>query len=185
MEKIQLPEFGGDIEDYFGFKSLFRQLCSDECYAPEVELALLREKLPKRGVTAIKAKTHPEGAWKRLDKLYGDKEALVVAAITRLRKFLRTKSTPHVQILEIVAAVQRCCAVLEGLGEVRALYSDHVTMTMVIQSLPIDFRVKWFNQPDSDEEDPYRRAEHLVKWLETERKFATWYHSYMVPASAV
>ena len=95
-------------------------------------------------------------------------EALVVAAITRLRRFRGTKSTPHEQVLEIVAKVRRCCAVLEGLGEIRALYSDYVTMAVVAQSLPSDSQERWYYRPDAHEKDPYRRAQLLVKWLETE-----------------
>ena len=67
VEKVKLPEFNGDIEDYSEFKSQFQQLCAGERYSPVIKLAQLRTKLPKDGVKAIIGQTVPERAWERLD----------------------------------------------------------------------------------------------------------------------
>ena len=72
VEKVKLPEFHGNIEDYPEFKSQFQQLCQGEGYSPVIELAQLRSKLPKDAITAIIGQTVPEKAWERLDELYGN-----------------------------------------------------------------------------------------------------------------
>ena len=154
---VKLPEFNGDIEDYSQFKSQFQQLCAGERYSPVIELAQLRTKLPKEGVKAIIGQTDPGKAWERLDEIYGNMEMSVITAMRRLRNFKVTKSTPHDQVLELVAEVQRCRAVLEGLGEVEALYSDRETIAVVIQGLPRDSRERWYHRQTLRKRIPTRK----------------------------
>ena len=145
VEKVKLPQFNGNFEDYSEFKSQFQQLCQGEGYSPVLELAQLRANLPTEAVTAIIGQLIPERAWERLDELYGNKETSVVAVLKRLRNFKCTKSSSHDQVLEIVAAVQRCQAVLEGMGEIGELYVDRETIASVVQSLPRDSRERWYH----------------------------------------
>ena len=136
----------------------------------------MRTKLPKEGVKAIIGQTVPHRAWERLDEIYGNKEMSVITAMRRLRNFKGTKSAAHEQVIKLEEEVQRCRTILEGLGEVEALYSDQETIATVVQSLPRDSRERWYHRPDSEDGDPYWRAQQLVKWLETERKAAVKIH---------
>ena len=122
-------------------------------------IQILRSKLPKEAVTAIVGQTVPERAWERLDELYGNKEMSVITALKRLRSFKCTKSAPHDQVVELVTAVQRCRAVLEGLGEIGELYSDRETIASVVRSLPSDSCQRWYHRQDAEVETPYQRAQ--------------------------
>ena len=74
VEKVKLPSFSGNIEDYAEFKSCFRLLCNGERYSAVLELAQMRTKLPKDAIQAIYGLTSPEEAWSRLDEMYGNRE---------------------------------------------------------------------------------------------------------------
>ena len=145
VEKVKLPKFHGDIENYSEFKSQFRLLCQGEGYPPVIELAQLRTKIPDDAVQALIGQTDPDKAWERLDEMYGDEEMSVVTAMRRLRSFKGKMTTPHEQVIELVIEVQRCHAVLEGLGKVDVLYSDRETIAVVIQCLPQDSRDRWYH----------------------------------------
>ena len=115
VEKVKLPTYSGNIEDYAEFKSQFQQLCKGEGYSSVIELAQLRPKLPREAAAAIVGITSPEKVWERLDELYGNREMSVITALKRLRNFKSSKTPAHEQVIELVTAVQRCQAVMEGL----------------------------------------------------------------------
>ena len=53
LERVKLPQFSGSIEDYGEFKCQFQELCRGEQYTGVIELAQLRQKLPKDAVALL------------------------------------------------------------------------------------------------------------------------------------
>ena len=138
VEKVRLPVFTGSIEDYAEFKGQFRQLCSGEGYTEIIELAQMRQKLPKEAVDLIAGLSSTSKAWLRLDEKYGNVEMSVITALKRLRNFKTSKSAAHDQIQELCSAIQRCMTVLESLGKERAFLRDRETLADVLYCLPHD-----------------------------------------------
>ena len=108
MEKVKLPTFSGRQEDFAEFKNQFRELCKGEQYTPVLEMAQLKQKLPKEALAAIGGLQCPEVSWKRLEEVYGNREISIMSAIKNLRDFRSSKSAPHEQIIELAMAVQKC-----------------------------------------------------------------------------
>ena len=96
----------------------------------------------------------------------------IVTAMRRLRSFTGKKTTPHEQVIELVTEVQRCRAVLEGLGKVDVLYSDRETIAVVTQCLPQASRERWYHRAGFEEADPHQNGQEFVEWLEKERRSA-------------
>ena len=85
LERVKLPQFSGSVEDYGEFKCQFQELCRGESYTGVIELAQLRQKLPKDAVALLVGLVSPEAAWSRLDETYGNVDLQVFAALKRLR----------------------------------------------------------------------------------------------------
>ena len=115
LERVRLPLFSGSVEDYGEFKTQFQELCKGEHYSGVIELAQLRQKLPKEAVALLTGLATPDVAWKRLDETYGNVDMQVLAALKRLRAFKPGKSSPSERVVEVASAVQRCVTVLAAL----------------------------------------------------------------------
>ena len=97
VEKVKLPTFSGRQEDFPEFRNQFRELCKGEQYTPVLEMAQLKQKLPREALAAIGGLQCPEISWKRLEEVYGNREILIMSAIKNLRDFKSSKPAPHEQ----------------------------------------------------------------------------------------
>ena len=176
LEKIKLPQFQGSVEDYAEFNSQFCQLCSSEHYSAVLELSQLKTKLPKEAVQAIVGLTDPTTAWERLDQLYGNIEMSVVAALRWLRNFKLSKHTAHDQVMELAAALQRCCTLLQGIGRGDEFVKDRETVALVVRSLPADSQRAWYRRRVPTGETTKEKGQFMLDWLEDERQAAVVIH---------
>ena len=119
VEKVKLPTFSGKQEDFSEFRSQFRELCRGEQYTPILEMAQLKQKLPREALAAIGGLQCPELSWKRLEEVYGNREILIMSAIKNLRDFRSSKSAPHEQLIELAMAVQKCTTELNNINALR------------------------------------------------------------------
>ena len=115
LERVKLPTFSGSVEDFGEFKTQFQELCRGESFTGVVELAQLRQKLPKDAIAMLRGLTTPDEAWARLDETYGNVDLQALEALKRLRTLKVGKSAPHEQVVEVAIAVQRCVTVLRAL----------------------------------------------------------------------
>ena len=134
LERVKLPQFSGSVEDYGEFKCQFRELCSGENYTSVIELAQLRQKLPRDAVALLVGLVSPEAAWARLDETYGNVDLQVFAALKRLRAFKPSKSAVQGQVVELAIAVQRCLTVLRALSREQDFLADRETLAEVIDA---------------------------------------------------
>ena len=172
VEKVRLPVFNGQVEDYGDFKAQFRQLCSGEKYPEVIELAQLRAKLPREGVAAIAGLEEVAEAWRRLDEIFGNKKVCLISALGKLRAFKSTKSNSHDRVLELVTAVQKCRTTMKTLGAEREFFADRDTIAAVILALPADSRGHWYRLQEPEDETEEAKGRRLVEWLERERRAA-------------
>ena len=170
VEKVKLPTFTGKQEDFAEFKSQFRELCRGERYTPILEMAQLRQKLPKEALAAISGLQCPELAWVRMEEVYGNREMSILSALKTLRDFRATKSAAHEQVIELAMAVQKCVTELSNVDAVVELVSDRESIACLLLALPPTFRDKWYDQKVPEE--ARKRGEYLLKWLEEQRQNA-------------
>ena len=143
---MRLPHFSGSVEDYGEFKGQFQELCRGESYTSVIELAQLRQKLPKDAVALLVGLVSPETAWARLDETYGNEDLQVFAAIKRLRAFKPSKTAVQGQVVELAIAVQRCLTVLRALSREQDFLADRETLAEVIDALPTDSQQRWYHR---------------------------------------
>ena len=89
LERVKLPTFSGSIEDYGEFKCQFKELCRGEQYTGVIELAQLRQKLPKDAVALLVGLVTPDAAWARLDESYGNVD---LTSIRRAQEIARIQA---------------------------------------------------------------------------------------------
>ena len=176
LERVRLPVFSGSIEDYGEYKTQFQELCKGEAYSEVVELAQMRQKLPKEAVTLICGITTPAAAWARLDETYGNTDMQVLAALKRLRAVKPSKSAVHDQVVEVVNAVQRCVTVLRALDREEDFLLDRETLAEVVNVLPVDSQQRWYHRQGPREVGQREKGGRLLAWLEEERRDAVAMH---------
>ena len=176
VEKVRLPVFNGQIEEYASFKAQFRQLCEGEGYSGVLELAQLRSKLPRDAQGTILGLMDPEEAWTRLDEVYGNREMSIVAALSCLQNHKTSKHQPHDQILELAAAVQVCWTVLKSLEAETEMFQDREVMSFLVDSLPGAAQGRWYDRSVPGGETRVEKGQAFLKWLERERVHAVTIH---------
>ena len=176
LERVKLPTFSGSVEDFGEFKTQFQELCQGEGFTGVIELAQLRQKLPKDAVAMLRGLTTPDEAWARLDETYGNVDLQVLEALKRLRSLKVGKATAHEQVVEVAVAVQRCVTVLKALDRETELLTDRETMAEVIGSLPADSQQRWYHRKGGREEGQVQKGRSLLAWLEEERADAVAIH---------
>ena len=176
LERVKLPQFSGSIEDYGEFKCQFQELCRGEHYTGVIELAQLRQKLPKDAVALLVGLVTPDAAWARLDESYGNVDLQVFAALKRLRAFKPSKSAVQGQVVELAIAVQRCLTVLRALSREQDFLFDRETLAEVIDALPADSQQRWYHRRGARNETQQEKGTNFLLWLEEERADAVAIH---------
>ena len=176
LERVRLPQFSGSVEDYGEFKCQFQELCHGESYTSVIELAQLRQKLPKDAVALLVGLVSPEAAWARLDETYGNIDLQVFAALKRLRAFKPSKSAVQGQVVELAIAVQRCLTVLRALSREQDFLADRETLAEVIDALPTDSQQRWYHRRGARNETQQEKGANFLLWLEEERADAVAIH---------
>ena len=176
LERVKLPTFSGSLEDYGEFKCHFRELCVGESYSHVIEIAQLRQKLPREATALICGLTTPDEVWARLDETYGNTDMQALAAVKRLRTFKAVKTAGHDQVIEIANAVQRCVTVLRALKREEDLLWDKEVVPELLQALPVDSQQRWYHRQGPRSSGPKERAREFLAWLEAERVDAVAMH---------
>ena len=166
--KVKLPTF----------QFQFQQLCVGESYSDIVELAQLRQKLPRDAVQVVAGLSSPDIVWSRLDEVYGNCEMPILTALKRVRSFKTTKTARNEQIIELVTTVQRCRTVLENLNALGDLLSDGETVAAIVYCLPHDTYEQWYQRWEPVGETHVEKGMDLLEWLEEERQNAVKVHAH-------
>ena len=169
LERVKLPTFSGSVEDYGEFKTQFQELCRGESFTGVIELAQLRQKLPRDAVAMLRGLSTPDEAWARLEETYGNVDLQALEALKRLRTFKVGKSTAHEQVVEVAMAVQRCVTVLRALDRETDLLMDRETVAEVVGCLPADSQQRWYHRTGCRGESQLQKGRNLLVWLEEER----------------
>ena len=146
VEKVKLPTFSGKQEDFSEFRNQFRELCRGEQYTPILEMAQLKQKLPREALAAIGGLQCPELSWKRLEEVYGNREILIMSAVKNLRDFRSSKSAPHEQLIELAMAVQKCTTELNNIDAIDDLLGDRESLACIVQAMPQTIKDKWYDK---------------------------------------
>ena len=176
LERVKLPSFSGSVEDFGEFRAQFQELCHGENYTDVIELAQLRQKLPKEAVSLLVGITTAAVAWSRLEETYGNKEMQIFAALKRLRNLKLSKTASHDRVIELANGVQRCVTVLAALAREDALLHDRETFTEIINLLPPDSQQRWYHRRGARSETQLEKGKNFLTWLEEERADAVAIH---------
>ena len=173
---MKLPQFSGSVEDYGEFKTQFQELCKGEQYTDVIELAQLRQKLPRDALSLLGGLSDVKTAWARLDESYGNTNLQVLAALKRLRNFKTSKSAAHDQVVEMATAVQRCVTVVTALARLEDFLRDQETLAEIVSALPADSQQRWYHRKGARDESPQEKGHNFLAWLEEERADAVAIH---------
>ena len=169
LEQVKLPTFSGSVEDFGEFRTQFQELCRGENFTGVIELAQLRQKLPRDAVAMLRGLSTPDEAWARLEETYGNVDLQALEALKRLRTFKVCKSAAHEQVVEVAMAVQRCVTVLRALDREMDFIMDRETVAEVVGCLPADSQQRWYHRPGCRGESQLQKGRNLLVWLEEER----------------
>ena len=154
LERVKLPTFSGNQEDYGEFKIQFQEMCRGESYSEVIEMAQLRQKLPREAVAILVGLTTTAAAWARLDERYKNREMSVIAELKRLKGFKSSKAASYDRIMELATAVQHCSTVLTALGREKELLRDRETVAEIINTMPADSQQRWYHCRGGTTADP-------------------------------
>ena len=141
-----------------------------------IELAQLRQKLPRDALSILSGLSDLKTAWARLDESYGNTNMQVLAALKRLRSFKTSKTAAHDQVVEMATAVQRCVTVLTALSRLEDFLRDQETLAEVSSVLPADSQQRWYHRKGARDESPREKGSNFLAWLEEERADAVAIH---------
>ncbi|XP_062702895.1 uncharacterized protein LOC134285671 [Aedes albopictus] len=170
-----LPEFGGNPEDWPLFFSVFNsstQMCG---FSNEENMLRLRKCLTGRALEAVRCRLlHPSnvaGVMSTLKMLYGRPEAIVQAIVKKVRAL----PSPNIDRLETVVnfalTVENLVATIQACGVNDFVYNASLRYELV-EKLPSSLKLDWAK---------YSRNTPIPNLLD----FSTWLYSTAEDASAV
>ena len=105
LKKLDPPDFKGDIVEYTDFVRKWKAQVGKAGLSQESELDRLRDHVPSQASKALYGETTMEGAWKVLDKLFGDKDLVTNKLKTQLKNIKPKGKSDHDLIIDLVTEV--------------------------------------------------------------------------------
>ena len=175
LERVQLPRFSGQPEDWADFKRIFTELTEAEGYSATLLLAQLRTRLPKEALKLIQGVVEPKEAWKRLSDRYGDKTLAILTARHRLVGHQVSKGPPHEQFESLSQALQSAKTSLDAVGAKHTLFQDVALIGTLLSKVPPSYQERWHlycTNPSNITAHPME-GDRFEAWMEQERAAAT------------
>ena len=134
IERLKPPKFSGKIEDWPDFRSVWNDLIAD--YPESVQVQHLKENLPEVDAKRIAGVKSMAEIWRRLEKVYGDKELNIITVKTNLENFIPKATQDHKRILEVFETIETAVTQLGNLGALQYLKDDFGLMSKLVMKLP-------------------------------------------------
>ena len=166
LKKIEPPDFKGDIVEYADFVRKWKAQVGCAGLSAESELDRLRDHVPGQAAKALYGETAMAGAWKVLDKLYGDKD-LVANKLKIQLKSIKPKGRKNQDIIiDLVTDVNNIVLRLKTLQLEQMLIVDSEFLSSIYRVLPSSSQKDWL---DFDKDVYSSKWEAFMKFLDKER----------------
>jgi hypothetical protein len=142
IQRIPLPQFSGQVEDFWEFREVFQSLASGEYPDPALYLLQLKNCLKEDGRNMLRGITEVGEAWALLERHYGNRNAAVSTILTRLRNIKPTGAS-HDKLETVAQAVQQAVTSLKHVQGQDALSSDFTLIGSLAAKLPPTYLDKW------------------------------------------
>ena len=169
IERVKLPSFGGEAQEFHEFRRTFTELTRGANYPPAVMMAQLRARISGEPLKLIEGHTEVAGAWKELERRYGSKDLAVVTSRQKLLN-LTLKGPSYEQVETLLQAVRTARTTLKSHKAEKLLFGDDATVGLLVSKLPAAAQDRWdFHTASLAPEDtPQGRGEQFCSWLERE-----------------
>ena len=169
IERVKLPSFGGEAQEFHEFRRTFTELTRGANYPPAVMMAQLRARLSGEPLKLVEGHTEVAGAWKELERRYGSKDLAVVTSRQKLLN-LTLKGPSYEQVETLLQAVRTARTTLKSHKAEKLLFGDYATVGLLVAKLPAAAQDRWdFHTASLAPEDtPQGRGEQFCSWLERE-----------------
>ena len=155
LKKIEPPEFKGDIVEYADFVRKWKAQVGKANLSAESELDRLRDHVPAQASKSLYGETTMAGAWKVLDKLYGDKDLVANKLKTQLKAIKpRGKKDPDI-VIDLVTEVNNISLRLKTLNMEQILHVDNEFLSAVFRVLPSTSQLEWLK---------FEKSAYTSKW---------------------
>ena len=98
-------------------------------------MAKLTSAIPKEDQEIVEGIAEPEKAWKKLDERYGDRNLMIIAAMSNLTQPKLPAGLAHKKVKALVQGVRLEKARLRAVGGETKLFADSFTVGLLIEKL--------------------------------------------------
>ena len=165
LERLKPPTFSGKVEDWPEFRSVWKDLLSD--YPESVQVQHLKSNIPAADAKRVVGVKTMEEMWKRLEKVYGDKDLNIITVKTNLENFTSKATKDHKKILEVYEAIESAVTQLQNLDALHYLKDDFGLMNQLIMKLPAADQRQYtqYVASESFRTDPSSRWDKFWSWM--------------------
>jgi hypothetical protein len=144
LPRISLPSFGGEVQDYWEFREVFRSLVEGVYLEPSVYIMQLKNQLaPKEAKNMLQGVRSIPEAWGILDSHYGDRLAAITTITATLRNHKTTGQAAHEKLEGLVQAVRQATVSLKHVQAEKTLSHDFSLISSLIEKLPAAYVDRW------------------------------------------
>ncbi|CAB0038272.1 unnamed protein product [Trichogramma brassicae] len=181
LPAIVIGDFSGDIQDWVRFRDTFREMVIERPNRPNIfkmnylrsyvkgEAAELLQEVPSGG-------DHFATAWQVLLSHYDNKRLLINKLMTKLMSLPAMANDSATELMRVLNGVRNLLQALKALGSPIDQW-DHFTVFLTRSKISPKCQSKWEDSVkqsgDPTEPDTFR---DLCKFLEAERKAASWHY---------
>ena len=176
LEKISLPMFTGNTQDWSEFRRLFVTLTSAEDYEDCFLVAQLKSRLPTEALELIRGMDAPQEIWDRLCERYGNREHAILQEKYKLHNVQLGGGPGHSQVEKLCQAVRAARTNLRAVQAEDYLFSDLATIGILSNKLPSNYQQRWHLEDNPSPGSTEGKGERFKRWLEREGKAATRAH---------
>ena len=166
LKKIEPPDFKGDIIEYADFVRKWKAQVGKANLSAESELDRLRDHVPGQAAKALYGESSMAGAWKVLDKLYGDRDLLANKLKIQLKSIKPKGRKDQDIIIDLVTDVNNIVLRLKALNMEQMLIVDSDFLSAIYRVLPSPSQEKWL---EFDKDMHTSKWEAFMKFLDQAR----------------
>jgi hypothetical protein len=155
LKKIDPPDFKGDIIEYADFVRKWKAQVGKAGLSTDSELDRLRDHVPDQASKALYGETTMSGAWKVLDKLYGDKDLVTNKLKVQLKHIKPKGKTDHDVIIDLVTEVNNIVLRLKTMKMEQILQVDSEFLSAIFRVLPSASQIEWLK---------FDKSSYSTKW---------------------
>ena len=151
---------------------MWKDLLSD--YPESVQVQHMKANIPAPDAKRVVGVKTMEEMWRRLEKVYGDKDLNIITLKTNLEKLVPKANVNHKKILEVYEAIESAVTQLGNLDALHYLRDDFGLMNQLVMKLPLADQ-RQYNQYTASNEytlDASSRWEKFWKFMERIHKSA-------------